>query len=168
MESAIENSNWNEPIEEGWGRGVAISEFAGTVVAQVAEAGIVKDQIVVRHITCATECGIVVNPDIVKMQIESGIVYGLSMIHEKIELVDGVVQQRNFDTFPVLRMNQTPEIKTILLPSDNKPTGIGEIALPPVNAAVSNAIFAATGKRLTNMPLQEDWLSQNKITKATP
>ena len=79
------------------------------------------------------------------------------MLHEKVELVDGVVQQRNFDTFPVLRMNQVPEIKTVVLPSDRHPSGIGEIGLPPINAAVSNALFAATGLRVTDMPMQDAW-----------
>ena len=134
-----------------------MSEFARSVVAQVVEAGIVNNEIVVRHVTCAVDCGLVINPDVVRAQIESGIIYGLSMMTEKIEFVDGIVQQRNFDGFPALRMNRTPEIKSILLPSDNKPTGIGEVALPPINAAVSNAIFAATGVRLTKMPLQDAW-----------
>ena len=146
--------------------------FAKSVVAQVVEAGIVNNKIVVRHVTCAVDCGLVINPDVVRAQIESGIIYGLSMMTEKIEFVDGVVQQRNFDAFPALRMNQTPEINAIIVPSDNKPTGIGEVALPPVNAAVSNAIYASTGVRLTKMPLQDAWndhvnvTSQSRVSKS--
>ena len=136
---------------KGWGRGIAVSEFARSVVAQVVEAGIVNDEIVVRRVTCAVDCGQVINP-MKWAQIESGIIYGLSMMTEKIEIVDGVVQQRNYDGFPILRMNRTPQIHAIILPSENKPTGIGEVALPPVNAAVSNAIYAATGVRLTRCP----------------
>ena len=90
-----------------------MSEFFGSVLAQVVEAGIVDGQIQVRHVTCVVDCGLVVNPDIVSAQLESGVIYGLSMLHEKVELVDGVVQQRNFDTFPVLRMDQVPEIITV-------------------------------------------------------
>ena len=157
LDAVVTNSDWGQPIEEGWGRGIAVSEFAKSVVAQVVEAGIVNNEIVVRHVTCAVDCGLVVNPDVVRSQIESGIIYGLSMITEKIEFIDGVVQQKNFDGFPALRMYRTPEIKSILLPSDNSPTGIGEISLPPINAGVSNAIYAATGVRLTKMPLQDAW-----------
>ncbi|MGC6509364.1 MAG: molybdopterin cofactor-binding domain-containing protein [Myxococcota bacterium] len=157
MDKAIAESNWGAPIEDGWGRGFALSEFFGSVVAQVVEAGIVDGQIRVRHVTCAVDCGLVVNPDIVRAQIESGIVYGLSMMHEKVELIDGVVQQHNFDTFPVFRMHQMPEISVFVLPSDRHPSGIGEIGLPPINAAVSNALFAATGHRLTDMPMQDAW-----------
>ena len=168
MNAAIEGSDWNKPIEEGWGRGLAISEFAGTVTAQVVEAGIIDNNIVVRHVTCAVDAGQVINPDIVRTQIESGIVYGLSMMYEKIEIVDGVVQQRNFDTFPVLRMHQTPVIKSIIIPSQNPPTGIGEISTPPINAAVSNALYAATGIRITHMPLQEAWRAQNRFAQRKP
>ena len=157
LDAVVKNSDWGKPIEDGWGRGIAVSEFARSVVAQVVEAGIVNDEIVVRHVTCAVDCGLVVNPDVVRAQIESGIIYGLSMMTEKIEIVDGVVQQRNFDTFPMMRMNRTPKIHSIIVPCKNKPTGIGEVALPPVNAAVSNAIYAATGVRLTKMPLQDAW-----------
>ena len=157
LDAVVQESDWGKPIESGWGRGIAVSEFARSVVAQVVEAGIVDNEIVVRHVTCAVDCGMVINPDVVRAQIESGIIYGLSMMTEKIEFKDGVVQQRNFDTFPAMRMNRVPVIHSILLPSDNKPTGIGEIALPPVNAAVSNAIYAATGVRLTKMPLQDAW-----------
>ena len=157
LDTVVSRSAWGEPIADGWGRGFAISEFFGSVVAQVVEAGIVEDQITVRQVTCVVDCGLVVNPDLVRAQVESAIIYGLSMMTEKIELVDGVVQQQNFDGFPVLRMHEIPEIETILISSEEHPSGIGEIALPPVNAAVSNAIFAATGYRLTNMPLQEAW-----------
>lgn len=157
IDTVLNNSRWGDPLEQGWGRGFAVSEFARSIIAQVVEAGIVEGQIVVRSVTCAVDCGLVINPDIVRAQVEGGVVYGLSMIYEKIELVEGVVQQRNFDTFPALRMHQMPLVNTIIVPSDNDPTGIGEIAVPPINAAVSNAIFAATGVRLTKMPLQEAW-----------
>lgn len=168
LDAVVENSDWGQPIEEGWGRGIAVSEFAKSVVAQVVEAGIVNNEIVVRHVTCAVDCGLVINPDVVRAQIESGIIYGLSMMTEKIEFVDGVVQQQNFDGFPALRMYRTPEIRSILLPSDNPPTGIGEISLPPINAGVSNAIYAATGVRLTKMPLQDAWNDHLKAPLDSP
>ena len=166
LDAVIKESRWGEPIEDGWGRGFAISEFAKSIVAQVVEAGIVNNRIVVRHVTCVVDCGLVVNPDVVRAQMEGGIIFGLSMMNESIDVVDGVVQQRNFDGFPLMRMHETPEIHTVILESDNAPTGIGEIALPPVNAAVSNAIFAATGVRLTHMPLQQDWdAHQTRLTE---
>ena len=160
LDAVVEHSQWGEPIEEGWGRGIAVSEFARSIVAQVVEAGIVDDEIVVRHVTCVVDCGLVINPDVVKAQMEGAIIYGLSMMREKIEFVDGVVQQRNFDSFPALRMHQTPTIDAIILSSENDPTGIGEICLPPVNAAVSNALYASTGIRLTTMPLQDAWVNR--------
>ena len=167
LESILKESKWGEPIEEGWGRGFAMSEFGGSVVAQVVEAGIIEDKIVVRHVTCATDCGLVVNPNIVRDQIESGIIFGLSMLEQKIDIVDGVVQQKNFDDFPVMRMYQVPIIHTILIPSESKPTGIGEISLPPIHAAVANAIYAATGVRLTHMPIQSAWQSHQNLKKST-
>ena len=121
LDAVVKNSDWGKPIEDGWGRGLAVSEFARSVVAQVVEAGIVNDEIVVRHVTCAVDCGLVVNPDVVRAQ-QSGIIYGLSMMTEKIEIVDGVVQQRNFDTFPMMRMNRTPKIHSIIVPCKNKPS----------------------------------------------
>ncbi len=157
LDAVVKHSRWGEPIEDGWGRGIAVSEFAKSVVAQVVEAGVVNDRIVVRHVTCVVDCGLVVNPDVVRAQMEGAIIYGLSMMNQKVEFVDGVVQQGNFDTFPAMRMHESPTIDAVILPSDNPPTGIGEIALPPVNAAVSNAIYAATGVRLTKMPLQDAW-----------
>lgn len=166
IDALMAQSQWGKPIEAGWGRGFAISEFARSIVGQVVEAGIVNDQIVVRHVTCVVDCGLVVNPDVVRAQMEGAIVYGLSMMNEQIELVDGVVQQRNFDGFPALRMHQMPVVEAIILPSDNEPTGIGEIALPPVNAGVSNAIFAATGVRLTHMPLQDAWVASQRTQEA--
>ena len=165
LESVVKHSRWGEPIEDGWGRGIAVSEFAKSVVAQVVEAGVVNDRIVVRHVTCVVDCGLVVNPDVVRAQMEGGIIYGLSMMDQKVEFVDGVVQQGNFDDFPALRMHETPIIEAIILDSDTPPTGIGEIALPPVNAAVSNAIYAATGVRLTKMPLQDAWRERAQVNE---
>jgi len=100
----------------------------------------------------------VINPDIVRAQLEGAIIFGLSAaLDQQITLVDGVVQQRNFDTFPVLRMHESPEIVVDILPSDDRPTGVGEPGLPPIAPAVANAMFQLTGVRLRRMPLQLAW-----------
>ena len=146
-----------------------MSEFAKSVVAQVVEAGIVNDEIVVRHVTCAVDCGLVVNPDVVRAQIESGIIYGLSMMTEKIEFVDGVVQQK---TFPMMRISRHVAHVPLLQRSNRysylqtihplKESRVRSHCGPgvPINAGVSKvAIYAATGLvRLTKMPpLQDAW-----------
>jgi isoquinoline 1-oxidoreductase/isoquinoline 1-oxidoreductase beta subunit len=157
LNAAVAASRWGEPIEEGWGRGVALVESFGTVVAQVVEAGIVDDEIRVRHVACAADCGTVVNPDMVHAQLEGGIVFGMSMMRQRVDVVDGAIQQGNFDDFPPLRMYETPEIEITMIDSDAPPSGIGEPGLPPINPAIANAIFAATGVRLDRMPLQDAW-----------
>ena len=112
----------------------------------------------VRRVYCVVDCGIAVNPDVVRAQMEGGIIFGLSAaLDQEITLVDGVVQQTNYDTFPLLRMFETPEIIVQILDSDKDPTGVGEPGLPPVAAAVANAMFALTGVRLRRMPLQRAW-----------
>ena len=99
-----------------------------------------------------------VNPDIVRAQMEGAIIFGLSAaLDQEITLVDGVVQQRNFDTFPLLRMFEAPEIIVEIVPSEDNPTGVGEPGLPPIAPAVANAVFRLTGVRLRRMPLQRAW-----------
>jgi mono/diheme cytochrome c family protein len=103
----------------------------------------------------AVECGVVVNPDIVRSQVEGGILFGLSAaLDQAITIENGVVQQTNYDTFPCLRMHEVPQIDVTIIDSDDKPTGIGEPGVPPLAPAVANALFKLTGKRLRTLPLQ--------------
>jgi isoquinoline 1-oxidoreductase subunit beta len=151
-------SKWGSPAPKGIGRGLARHFSFESEVGQVAEVELVDDRIKVRRVYCVVDCGIAVNPDVVRAQMEGGIIFGLSAaLDQEITLVDGVVQQTNYDTFPLLRMFETPEIIVQILDSDKDPTGVGEPGLPPVAAAVANAMFALTGVRLRRMPLQRAW-----------
>lgn len=151
-------SKWGTPPAKGIGRGLARHLAFETEVGEVAEVEIVGGRIKVRRVYCVVDCGIAVNPDIVRSQMEGAIIFGLAAaLDQEITLVDGVVQQRNFDTFPVLRMFEAPEIIVQILDSDHEPTGVGEPGLPPIAPAVANAVFALTGVRLRRMPLQRAW-----------
>lgn len=151
-------SKWDAPPPPGIGRGIARHLSFETEVGEVAEVEIVDGRIRVRRVYCVIDCGIAVNPDIVKAQLESAVIFGLSAaLDQEITLVDGVVQQRNFDTFPSLRMFEAPEVIVEILASEADPTGVGEPGLPPLAAAVANAIFNLTGVRLRRMPLQRAW-----------
>jgi isoquinoline 1-oxidoreductase beta subunit len=154
-------ADWKTPLAPGKagerrGRGVAIHQWQhdGTIVAQVAEVTVQGDgRFRVDRVVCAVDCGLAINPDIVRDQVEGGIGFGLSAaLMGEITLKDGVVQQSNFDNYPVLRINEMPRIEVHIVPSAAAPTGIGEPPVPPVAPAVGNALFAATGKRLRRQP----------------
>lgn len=154
LKKVTEMADWGNP-PEGQFQGVAIHESFGSAVAQVANVSVNNGQIKVHKVFCAVDCGVVVNPDIVIMQMESGIVFGLTAaLKGKISLQDGAVQQSNFHDYEALRMHETPDIEVFLADSDNHPSGVGEPGLPPIAPAVANAIFAATGQRLRDLPLK--------------
>ncbi len=141
--------------EEGRAHGVALHRSFGSTVAQVAEVSVEGKQIRVHRVWCAIDCGIVVNPNIVAQQVESGVLFGLSAaLHGEITLKDGRVQQSNFGDYPVLRMSEAPEVVTIIMPSAAHPEGVGEPATPPIAPAVAAAVFALTGQRLRSLPLR--------------
>lgn len=149
-------SGWGTAPPQGVGRGLARHFSFETEVGQVAEVEIVDGRIRVKKVYCAVDCGIAVNPDIVKAQMEGAIIFGLSAaLDQEITIVDGVVQQTNYDTYPVIRMFEAPEIVVEIVPSEEPPTGVGEPGLPPIAAAVANAVFHLTGIRLRRMPLQK-------------
>ena len=152
---AVEKSNWNiMPRIAGFGRGVAVHESFGSVVAMVVDVLVTGNEYVVQRIVIAVDCGLVINPDQVIAQMEGGTIYGLTAVLKNgVDIVDGACAQSNFHDLPVLRMNESPKIAAYIVPSTNKPSGIGEVAVPPVAPAVANAIFAATGKRLRDLPL---------------
>lgn len=151
---AAEKGGWGEKLPAGRGRGVARHESFGTSVAMVADVTVGKDgTIKVDRVVAAVDCGTAVNPDIVRAQVEGGIGYGLgAALRNQITLTDGVVDQSNFDGYAPLRMSDMPKVEVHIVGSDAPPTGIGEPGLPPIAPAVSNAIFAATGKRLYSLP----------------
>jgi len=159
LKLAAERAGWSAPLATGRtgerrGRGVAVHESFGTPVAQVAEVTVQSDgSFRVDRVVCAVDCGIAVNPDVVKAQMEGSIGYGLSAaLHEKISLNDGLVEQSNFHDYPPLRMSDMPHIEVHIVASNAKPTGVGEPGTPLIAPAVANAIYAATGKRLRNLP----------------
>ena len=149
-------AGWDQPFarEKGRGRGIAVHESFGSVVAQVAEVTVNGDKISVDRVVCAVDCGIAVTPDVVKAQMQSAIGYGLSAaLYGRITLTDGRVDQTNFHQYQVLRINDMPRaIEVYIVPSTNAPSGVGEPGTPPIAPAVANAVRAATGVRLHSMP----------------
>ena len=135
-------------------QGVAVVHCFHTTVAQVVEIELVDELPRVRRVLCAVECGTVVNPDVVRMQLEGGVIFALSAaLYGEITIRDGAVEQGNFDDHPVLRISECPQIETYFVPSDAPPTGIGEPGVPPLAPALANAVFAATGKRVRELPI---------------
>jgi isoquinoline 1-oxidoreductase beta subunit len=156
LKLVAEKAGWDRPFpkEKGRGRGVAVHESFGSVVAQVAEVTVKGDKISVDRVVCAVECGIAVTPDVVKAQMQSGIGYGLSAaLMGKITLTDGRVDQTNFHQYQVLRITEMPRtVEVYIVPSTNPPSGVGEPGVPPIAPAVANAVRAATGIRLHTLP----------------
>jgi isoquinoline 1-oxidoreductase beta subunit len=155
LDLAAEKAGWGDPLPSGVHRGIALTHSFGSYVAEVAEVSVGADgQPTVHRVVAAVDCGHVVNPQIIRRQIESAIVYGLSAaFHGRIDLKDGEVVQGNFDDYPVMRMRDMPKVEVHIVPSAEKPSGIGEPGLPPAAPAVCNAIFAATGKRVRKLPI---------------
>ena len=156
LELAADKAGWGKPLPAGRGRGIAVGQSFGSFVAEVAEVSVGKDgKIRVHQVVCAVDCGSVVNPGIVKRQMESAIVFGLSAaLYGEITFKDGKVEQSNFHDYPVLRMNQMPKVEVHIVSSTEAPGGVGEPGLPPLAPAVANAVYAATGKRLRKLPLR--------------
>jgi isoquinoline 1-oxidoreductase subunit beta len=159
LELAAEKSGWNSgPLPAGRGRGIAVCEAFKSYVAQVAEVTVGKDgKIKVDRVVCAVDCGTPINPDVIAAQMEGGIGFGLgAVLYGAITLKDGRVEQDNFNSYRVLRMNEMPKVEVHIVPSTEPPTGVGEPGVAPVGPAVANAVFAATGKRLRKLPFQKD------------
>ena len=155
LKLAGDKAGWGKPLPAGHFRGVALMEGYDTLMAQIAEISLNKDnEITVHRMVVAADLGHMVNPDTVEAQIQSAVVFGLSSsLFDEITLVKGQVQQTNFNNYPVLRWYQTPKIDVVLVQSTEKPGGIGEPATALVGPVVANALFAATGKRLRKLPL---------------
>ena len=138
---------------DGWTRGVAVHESFGSVVAQVAEVKMVDGAPRVGRVVTAIDCGIAISPDQIAAQMEGGTCFGLSAaLYGRITLKDGVVEQKNFDTYRALRMNEAPIVETYILPSANRPSGVGEPGTPVIAPAVANAVLAMTGKPTFSLP----------------
>ncbi|MBC3777151.1 xanthine dehydrogenase family protein molybdopterin-binding subunit [Pseudomonas sp. SWRI99] len=152
---AVEKANWGAPLPDGHALGVAVHESFGSYVAQVAEVSQDNLAIRVHRVVCAVDCGIAVNPRSIAAQMESCISFGLGMaLHSKLTVKDGGVVQSNYHDYQVLRLNEMPVVQVHIVPSSEKPGGIGEPGVPPTAPAVANAVFALTGQRLRELPLQ--------------
>jgi CO/xanthine dehydrogenase Mo-binding subunit len=154
IELVRDKSGWGKPLPPGRGRGFA-AQYYNSYTAEVAEVTVAKNgEVRVDRVTCAIDCGTAVNPDGVAAQVEGGIVFALSAMNGEITLDGGRVQQTNFHEYPLARMSEAPHVETFIVPSSAKPSGVGEPPVPPLAPAVANAIFAATGKRVRNLPMK--------------
>ena len=160
LEQVARQANWGTPLPEGHGRGIAINDWFPldedvTVVAQVAEVSINnRGKLKVERVDCVIDCGIAVNPDSVKAQMEGSIIMGMSAaMNEQITIDKGQVAQSNFDDYRIAKLRDAPEINVTILESKASPTGVGEPGTSPIVAAITNAIFAATGKRIRRLPI---------------
>jgi len=131
----------------------------GSYVSQVVELSIEKSKIRIHRVVCAIDCGLAVNPDGVKAQMEGSIIFGLTAaLYGEITLEEGNVKQSNFHDYRMLRMNETPVVEVYIVPSTGEMGGAGEPGVPPVAPALANALFAATGKRIRALPIRPDSL----------
>ena len=157
VELAADKSGWGTSLPKGRGRGIAASYNQGAWVAEVAEVSANGENVSVDRIVCAIDCGRVINPQGAHNQVEGAIVEGLSAaLHGRITVRDGIVQESNFNDYPFCRMREIPEIDVHFVESTDAPRGLGEGPLPPVAPAITNAIFAATGKRIRALPIRKD------------
>jgi CO/xanthine dehydrogenase Mo-binding subunit len=156
LDLAAQKAGWGTPLPAGVFRGIAQAKSFGSYCAEVAEVSVTGNQVRVHRVVAAIDCGTVVNPDLVRAQIESAIVFGLSAaLKQEITFARGRVEQRNFNTFRVLRMNEMPKVEVHIVPSEEPPSGVGEPGLPPLAPAVTNAIFAATSRRVRTLPIEK-------------
>ena len=155
LDAVAKASDWGSPAPRGRARGIAMAESFGSFVAQVAEVSIEDGRPRVHKVWCAIDCGVVVNPAIVRAQMESGIVYGLTAaLYGEINIQKGRVVQSNFHDYPMLRMNEAPDVEVLLMPNGDAPGGVGEPGTPPIVPAVTNALFALTGERIRTLPIR--------------
>jgi len=157
LELAALQAGWGRPLAPGSGRGIALLHAFGSYIAQVAEVVVSKQgEVRVPRVVCAVDCGVIVNPDTVKAQVESGIIFGISgALWGEITFRDGRVEQHNFNDYRILRINEAPDIEVHLVKSTEAPGGIGEPGTSAVMPAIANAIFAATGKRIRKLPVKD-------------
>jgi len=155
LDLAAEKAGWRQPLPKGVGRGVSVQFVFATYMAQVAEVEVASDGAVrVRRVVCAVDCGTVVNPDTVEAQIQSAIIFGITAaLYGEITLKNGRIEQTNFDTYQILRMNEAPAIEVHIVQNFEPPGGMGEAGTSAIVPAVTNAIFAATGKRVRKLPI---------------
>ena len=155
LKLVAEKAGWDGTSASGKGRGIAVHKSFGTYVAQVADVSVnAEGAISIDKFTCAVDCGTAVNPDVIRAQMEGSIGFGLgAVMRNEITLKEGVVEQANFPQYEPLRISDMPAVEVHIVPSDKAPSGVGEPGLPPAGPALANAIFAATGQRVTKLPM---------------
>jgi len=162
LELAATKANWGAPLPAGRARGIAVAFSYGSYVSHVAEVSVAPDgKVTVHKLTCAIDCGIAVNPDQVRAQMEGGAIYALTaVLYGEITVDRGRVQQSNFHDYPMLRINEAPVVETNILDSGQPPGGLGEPGVPTVAPSICNAIYALTGKRIRRLPIRTDDLKR--------
>ncbi|MEE4186726.1 MAG: molybdopterin cofactor-binding domain-containing protein [Gammaproteobacteria bacterium] len=155
LDRALAAADWSAPLPAGRARGLAFVSSFGTHVAQVAEVSLDGQQIRVHRVVCAVDCGQIVNPDIVRQQMEGGVIFGLTAaLYGEINIDQGRVRQGNYNSYRMLTLRDAPDVEVELVPTAEAPTGVGEPGVPPIAPAVANAVFALTGQRLRSLPLR--------------
>ena len=161
LETAATKANWGAPLPAGRARGIAVAFSYGSYAAHVAEVSVTPDgQLRVHKLVCAIDCGIAVNPDQVRAQMEGGAVYAMTGLFDQITLDKGRVQQSNFHDYPMLRIAEAPVVETHIVDSGEAPGGLGEPGVPPVAPSICNAVFALTGKRIRTLPIRPEDLKK--------
>jgi isoquinoline 1-oxidoreductase beta subunit len=156
LELAASRAGWGSPLPEGRGRGVACSSFLGSHSAQVTEISLdSRGRVRIEKVTFALDCGIIVNPDLVRAQVEGGLIWALGAAAwgEVVLGDDGEIVTQNFDRYPVMRMQSVPQIEVLLMESGEPPTGVGEVSVPTAASALTSAIAALTGTRVRQLPI---------------
>ena len=155
LDLVAQKAGWDKPLPKGMGRGIAVHFAFGSYSAHVAEVSVTDGKVRVHRMVCAIDCGQYVNPGIIAAQTEGGAIFGASAaLFQELTFESGRLQQTNFNTFPVMRMNECPEIETHIVESNEKAGGIGEPGVPCAAPAIANAIFAVTGKRIRRLPIR--------------
>ena len=146
-------AQWRLP--PGHALGIAAHGSFESFVAEVAEVSVADGAIRVHNVLCVVDCGLAVNPDVVRAQMEGSVMYGLTAaLHGNLEVANGAIRESNFHDYPILRMNEAPAVEVVIVPSAEHPSGVGEPGVPPIAPAVANAVHAATGQRLRSLPLR--------------
>jgi len=155
LDLAASKAGWDTPLPSGRFRGIAVAASFASFAAQVAEISIDRGRVRVHRVVCAIDCGMIVNPDTIAAQMESGVIYGLTAaLKGEITIAEGRAQQSNFNDYPLLTLEECPEIEVHIVPSMDDPGGVGEPGTPPIAPAVANAVFAATGKPVRRLPIR--------------
>jgi isoquinoline 1-oxidoreductase beta subunit len=159
LKLAADKAGWGKPMRAGVAQGIAVHESFGSFVAQVAEVSMKEGNVKVERVVCAVDCGVAVNPDVIRAQMEGCIGYGLgALYYGEIEVKNGRAVQRNFDTYRSLRIHEMPKVEVHIVASDAAPTGVGEPGLPPLGPAVANAVAKLGGPRVRRLPFTRSGL----------